>query len=333
MPVGFDLTRRIVNVKWGGGIFVAAYHWFGNNSGSKVWTNKPKSTKLDDWKVTFSTPANSVGFSVSEYPGSATYASIGANKETGKKGQPVFVIGGLSLSIENPGSGMMLTSSNGTDWSSQTYGGENAYVYLITWKEDEQALYAGMVDIVTEDTGPVLYDVTLKSTDGKSWNETSRVKQDRGAEFSRPPPVEAFCSDKIKDRNNNRVPTSVFGYDKNQDILIAPDPINMSFGITYREEDVHHGERLKIKRGPDNPDPGEKTVSLPSGMALVWAVAFAGGVWQAAGRAPGAFPQHGVIATSTDNGDTWQITLTEDPGSDFTSVMGGATADQSTASM
>lgn len=325
MPVGFDLTRRIVNVKWGGGVFVAAYERFGSNPASRVWTNKIKSSKLDAWKVTFSTPANSDGFSVSEFPGSATYASIGANKETGKKGKPVFVIGGLSLSTENPGPGKTLTSSNGTDWSSQTHGGDNAYVYLTTWDEDKQAFYAGMIDIVSDETGRVQYDVSLKSPDGRSWNEITRIELVRTRK--EPAPVENFCSNKIRDINGNRVPTSIFGYDEATDILIAPDPINMTFGITY-DDPINHGTALKIKRGPDNPDPGEKILPLPAGMARVWAVAFAGGIWQAAGLAPGAFPQHGIVATSTDNGDNWTITLTEDPGSDFKSVMGGATADQ-----
>jgi hypothetical protein len=312
MGAQLDLTKDVVNVKWGGGIFVTGFYGY-DFSSSKIYTNKK-----NKWNVTFSAPVNSSSFGVlASFPGGIAYASVGADKENKIKGKPIFVLGGTTT--KDGGPAMMLTSSNGIDWSSQTFGAKG-FIYLVTWNETDQALYAGMVDIVEPDDAQVtLYDVTLKSADGKTWTQSGRILQDRRPD--QPAPVAQYCSDKILDRNGNRVPTSVFGYDKNKDILIAPDPINMTYGISYPSgEPIHHGERLKIKRGPNNPDPGERTVSLPAGMELVWAVAFAGGVWQAAGQ--------GIVATSTDEGQTWKTTLSEEPRAGYTSVAGGATSDQ-----
>lgn len=312
MGVQVAHVTKVVNVKWGGGIFVTGFYGY-DFSSSKVYTNKK-----NKWNVTFSAPVNSSSFGVlPSYPGGIAYASVGADKENKIKGKPIFVLGG-TMNKDN-GPAMMLTSSDGSHWSSQIFGAKG-YIYLVTWNETNQAFYAGMVDIIEADGAQVaFYDVTLKSTDGKKWNEIGRIAQNRRSD--QPAPVAQFCSNQILDRNGNRVPTSVFGYDKNKDILIAPDPINMTYGLGYPSgEPIHHGEKLKIKRGPNNPAPGVKTVSLPAGMELVWAVAFAGGVWQAAGQ--------GIVATSTDEGQTWKKTLSEEPRAGYTSVAGGATSDQ-----
>jgi hypothetical protein len=116
----------------------------------------------------------------------------------------------------------------------------------------------------------------------------------------------------------------VFGYDKDKDVLITPDPVNMTWGITYPAgEPTQHGDQLKITRGPGNDAPGSTIKALPHGMNRVWAVAYAAGIWQAAGQTS-AFPEHGVVATSVDDGETWTITLTGVAGSAFTNVAAGS---------
>jgi hypothetical protein len=296
---------QIVNVQWGGGIFVAT----GNIAGN-VWTSKK-----DKWEKTFSSSPSSNGFVVSDYPGSGVYGDVGTDDES----NPMFVLGGESFTDGSAGPAMFLTSSNGKDWTTKNVAAQGE-VYLVTWDESAKTFYAGMTD-TSELLDPLsarrVFEVALRSTDGKVWSEIRRIElSDNPADA----PVEPYCSDKIRDSNGRRVPTSVFGYNKGNDILIAPEPINMRFGRTYPENEINHGTSLKIKRGPENEKPGTSTIALPSGMQRVWAVAFAGGVWQAAGQSGSDLSPRGIVATSSNNGDTWEKTLTDDPISRLSTV-------------
>lgn len=306
MALALNHYQQVRNVKWGGGIFVAT----GNVAGN-VYTSKKGKGK--EWKKTFTRHAN--GFVVSDYPGSGVYGDVGTDDES----KPIFVLGGLSFTDDNPSSAMFLTSSNGEDWTTKNVAAQGE-VYLVTWDESAKTFYAGMLD-TSERLDPSsarrIFEVALQSTDGNAWSEIRRI------ELSGDPadaPVEPYCSDKILDSNGRRVPTSVFGYNKGNDILIAPEPINMRFGRTYPEDEINHGTSLKIKRGPENKNPGTSTIALPSGMQRVWAVAFAGGVWQAAGQSGSDSAPTGIVATSSNNGDTWETTLTDDPISRLSTV-------------
>jgi len=312
MPFGLDLTRSIVNVQWGGGIFVVAYQWFGTNPSSNVWTSDAQGKQ---WQKTFSTPANSSGFRVSAFPGGGVHGMISIADAADR---PIFVLGGRD---GDTGGAMFLNSSDGKKWSSKSQSADDGEVYLLTWDEDAKTFYAGMWLLTQDGTG---YDVALKSTDGTNWTEVTRVVTVPGYR----PPVERFCSDKIKDRNGNRVPTSVFGYNKGSDTLIAPEPIDMTFGQGYTTTgtELKHGLQLKIIRGPANDSPGTDIISLPSGMSRVWAVGYVGSIWQAVGEMPSGSFASGVVATSNDVGLNWEKTLTESPGSSFTAVAAGQTA-------
>jgi hypothetical protein len=196
--------------------------------------------------------------------------------------------------------------------------GSYGEVYLMTWNENEKAFYAGMRDYSNPEAQ---FDVAFRSDDGFSWEEIGRIVSVVDTIES---PVEPYCSDKVTDINGNNVPTSIFGYDEKNDILITPDPVHMTFGISYPAgEPTQHGDQLKITRGPGNDAPGSTIKALPHGMNRVWAVAYAAGIWQAAGQTS-AFPEHGVVATSVDDGETWTITLTGVAGSAFTNVAAGS---------
>src|SRR5262249_27094653 len=148
-----------------------------------------------------------------------------------------------------------------------------------------------------------------------SWSEIGRADWWGDPKDPRAP-VEPYCSNKILDKYGQKVPTSVFGYDKNKDTLIAPDPLWISFGNGYPAgESEYHGQNgVKIIR-----EGGTPVIIMPTGMDNVSAVAFAGGIWQAAG----SIGDHGVVATSHDDGQTWSVTLTETSDNFFSAVAGG----------
>jgi hypothetical protein len=314
-------------VKWGGGgIYVTGSQWYLNaNLSSDVWTNKIKSKSEEDltlWEETYSVPHGGE-FMVSGFPGSGTGAMVGFDSATGERGSLIFVLGGQQDRKETGGSAaaMILTSTDGVDWTPQVVGSYGD-VYLVTWNDDENVLYAGMQDYseVEASEGRDVFDVVLRSTDGLEWTRTERKL--RGLPFESP--LEKYCSDRIRDVHGHKVPTSIFGYDGTTDVLIAPDPISISWGVTYPAgEDIEHGHRLKITRGPGNDNPGESTVALPDGMDRVWAVAHEAGIWQAAGGTE-TYPPKGIIATSVDAGLTWETTLEGEPGTLFMMVAAGS---------
>lgn len=314
-----DVLTRITNVNWGGGgIYVTGSQLFFTNEISNVFTNiaSKDDDDLTNWNVTFSSPRGD-GFMMSEYPGSSLCAAVSPDPE--KPSTPIFVLGGLNDQDDKPRAAMMLTSSDGKTWTPKTFV-ESGEVYLLTWDEAKKAIYAGMRDYSKLTEEHIIYDVVLASSDGLTWTEAER-KPDAGYWSS---PVEKYCSDKVKDVHGNNVPTSVFGYDDRADILITPDPVSISFGVSYPiGEKIQHGFQLKIIRGPANEFPGSETMALPAGMDRVWAVAYAAGIWQAAGQA-GDDPGSGVVATSVDDGATWEITLVTAAGYVFSSMAAGS---------
>src|SRR5262249_15872751 len=202
MPVGLDLTRSIVNVQWGGGVSVVAYQWFGFNPSSNVWTSNAQGK---EWQKTFSTPAHGPGFMVTAFPGGGVHGMVGI---TGEPNRPMFVLGGRNEGTRVP---MFLNSPDGKDWSSKSNLSTDAgQVYLLTWDDDAKTFYDGMVINGEDGTD---FDIALKSIDGTNWTEVDRAVIIIGYR----PPVERFCSDKIKDKNGNKVPTSIFGYNKGSD--------------------------------------------------------------------------------------------------------------------
>lgn len=328
MPLDLDFLTRVVNVHWGGGIYVTGSQWFYTNPASVVWTNEIDDTEnLTDWSKTISTPHGG-GFMPSAFPGSGVCALVGPTDNKA----PMFVLGGLQDNIEEggpPGAAMMMTSNDGVSWSPQTFV-SSGDVYLLTWDEDKQAFYAGMWDysqLLDPESDRILIEIALRSTDGLHWTEVGRQSGDTSS--ARISPIEQYCSDKVIDVHGYKVPTSIFGYDEENDILITPDPVSMSFGTGYPAgEEIAHGHKLKIIRGPENDHPGTATKALPAGMDRVWAVAYAAGIWQAAGQTS-TFPGHGVVATSIDDGQSWTITLTDVAGSAFTNM---AAVDQTVSS-
>ena len=310
--LGLDFLTQIINVQWaGGGVYVAGSQRFFSNPKNDVWANTIKTTeKLTNWEKTLSTATG--GFMSAPFPGSGVWALMGDD--------PIFILTGAADNLETGGGspGMMVTSEDGSTWASHNFG-SFAVIYLVMWNKTDKALYAGMLDYSQVALDNTLFDVVLRSSDGLSWSEVERIPFVELYSSA----IEKHCSDKVIDIHGHKVPTSVFGYDEDNDVLITPDPVNMTWGITYPAgEDFQHGDRLKIIRGPNNENAGTVTMALPAGMARVWAVGYAAGIWQAAGEAGEPFA-HGVIATSVDDGNTWTITLVDVAGSSFANIAAG----------
>ena len=123
------------------------------------------------------------------------------------------------------------------------------------------------------------------------------------------------CSKRVLDKNGLPQPDGIYGYDKKKNILITPEVMPaIIYGTgthdpTFIVLDPFHPERggeakstVKVIKKDENGKDITKIVD--TGVPQVWSVAFAGGVWQAAGG--GITPNQGsMVATSIDDGETW----------------------------
>jgi hypothetical protein len=107
-----------------------------------------------------------------------------------------------------------------------------------------------------------------------------------------------------QDGDNHNCPGGVYGYDWAKKILMAPYPDIAAFAYEQR----FTAPQVQIRKEHES---GERTytyINMPGGMTQIVSVAFAGGMWQATG---GTDDETALIATSTDDGETWSITYSQ----------------------
>jgi hypothetical protein len=306
---------RLIAVSWmraGGGVFVSGDEWgivrtsrMNTATLDQTWTGQylpwPQDTLLDENAGQFS---------------SASYALVGADKPAGKKGTPTFVIGGQGFPYPpgefNQAYAAIFVSQDGYSWSlamtippSET----NTQASNIVWdKAANGGAGAFFADIHTNfiPTG-AQSSVTYTSVDGVSWTES-------GDDFV------SHCNGQIPGK-----PDGFYGYDAGTGVLIQPNDEGLGSGF---------GVIVTNNSGKTQVDLFDALGSL----VVINCVAFAGGIWEAAGSSgitPDAPEQTVITLSSTDNGQTWtQVTkgalgMHEEEGaaSYFGAIVGGPNTD------
>lgn len=329
MPLDPTFLSRIINVKWGGDSTTAAGTLRTGFAGEANYTyccTMTTSTEKPEWKQTgryVSSPEPDVLTGFEMGIGCMVYANVGADAD-GKGGTPTFVAGGAWGSSRGQPARIM-ASNDGANWINTYSSKGTGAVYRVCWDEQEHAFYAAYQDDSEGDTGGTdTYDVLLRSATGSGWSEVSR-KQVGGIGFDLPPnyvnPIVNHGGTKVKDANGNYVPNCFWGYNKATKTLIFPDP-------PYGAGSDHIGEQLKIER--EREDGTKEITKTTLSFDTIWAVAFAGGIWHAAGQKDETSPGQGGtgrIATSTDDGKTWEVTFEGKAGNPIASIASAPTKD------
>jgi hypothetical protein len=289
MPLGLDFPQRVVNVQWGGKA-VAGSSWFGLDKSTYIY--RLKSSKWEPI-LTF-TPAQNIGL------GNAVFASIA-------KDGPRFIVG---TGFSDSGKTEIKMSKNTQDWVT-VYSKSQAEVYGVCWDETEKAFYAAMT--LREDGAQ--FDVLLRSPTGSGWLEVSRATYG-SLPAGYQSPIILHGGNKVKDSNGNSVTNAFWGYNENSGILMYADPPYNYWGPPIGFDKLY-GAKIVIK----SPS-GTTKKSLP-GFGSIWAVAYGGGIWHAAGdsrSSNGDVSAKAIIATSTDNGVTWKTTFSGVAGTSIGSI-------------
>jgi hypothetical protein len=299
MPIGpysQDVLTRIVNVKWGGGVFIAGdlasnVYYLKPGGDEPAWQNLGK---LDFGKE------DEDGLVTGRVAGSA-YAAIDVKDSSGNitGTKPVFIlVGGSGFTGEI---GIIMASSDGLSWSKVfTFKGnpdsdkyKSAGIFGVVWNETAEMFYAGghQSDNFADNAANIFWmsetDILFQSADGYSWSEAGRHEMRVDIVDGVIPPYPKYktgllvaqCRDLVKDANNNNIPDGNYGYDKSN-LLIAPtvtSKIDYLFG-TYLN-DIPHGSAVTVTGlGEDPPPPYPSNTGIPTTC-----VATVGGEWVAAG--------------------------------------------------
>jgi hypothetical protein len=313
-----DPLQTIVNVSWGGGSLFAAGQVTtvpGSNPqhNLEILTSKvkTKAQKAINWSQREELV---VGSSVFD-PRASAYGNPGADPSAGVKGTPTLLIGGNEIRFGPAGAGfvyhtfIMTSTDGGLTWT-RTHDQENGFVVAMAYDPKEQAFYAQHTQI---DPSTNTYSWTvLTSSDGSSWGVASSGDGANDGLYASPI-ITSICDPIYQDGEGNNCPGGIYGYDKKKGIVIAPYPPFPAFHYESRD----YGQQIQIITKDGSGD----DIKSVGGMDTVYAVAFAGGIWQAAG---GSGDSTGVIAASIDDGKTWQIVHTCDAGVSLVEALSAA---------
>ena len=278
-----DLVTRIINVQWGGGIFIA-----GNYDGNIYRLGEDR-----EWQ--------SLGkLDFDKYEGDMYIGTLhgSASALVGENRQQVFVLVGGGEA--NNAKGIIMASIGGEEWqrvyqigaASDTF--IQAIVFGVTWNKDDQLFYAGahetheFNDPDTGDSWMSETDILLQSSNGFSWSvaNSHEIKIEAFGGDPLPPWPEyntgflaAHCSDMVKDERGNNVPDGNYGYDKDRKLLVEPNSMPSIAYLTGAIGPPSASAGIKVtKLDPEDTAPFNEATGIPTSC-----VAFAGDVWVVAG--------------------------------------------------
>ena len=289
-PHGEDYFGRIVNVHWPkklgpmtGGVFIA-----GDYDSNIYYMKVGEGGKIDP---TGALPVwqnlGTLDFTLDDgmFNGRVQGSAYGLVNDK----NPVFVlVGGGGTATSR---GIIMASRDGLSWSrafsfgvdSGTYRGAN--LFGVVW--DGTSFWAGGHQTDNFSEGDVNWmsetDILFHSSDGFSWNEAGRfvlrIDKPVGGPFPPWPDyitglLAAHCSGKVVDSYGNGVPGGNYGYDADNNILLAPiDPSVVEYFYGGVSISTPNGVS---NRGADVPFP------VDPGLPIL-CTATAGGTWVYAG--------------------------------------------------
>lgn len=260
--------NRVVNVHWGGGVFVAG-GVPDNYYGSK-----------NNWQNLGPLQFDSYG-----YASASAFAKVGNKK--------VFVLGGqvndgkssIATGISRQGP-MILSSNDGKTWNiayeasdiltSSSSKGE--YVTGIVW--DNGRFYATLLATIIEGGSRYQRETLLQSVDGKSFSMADTRRHELQEDWSTLPSlIDPHCT---KPANKNEIPDGYQAYNAGGEIFAKPQDLEAFWvtGAAYAEKAVSNERPLA--RAVTFTKTGHATTSSPTSMGC-YAVAYSGGTWVAVG--------------------------------------------------
>jgi hypothetical protein len=316
MPFGLLFPDQIVNVKWGGGIFVV--------KSAEGFLYRGSGKNPEDWK-SLGQPNAIHGF-VGPNSGSS-YAEIG--KTDTEPGTPVFVISAVRDDDDDNRGSVILASRDGRDWKIvfekyEVNDGDHRDPFIfeptgIVWDEDANKFYAAFYTVIADfDTegnvtardGERIYS----SSDGRSWGlEISDVGHENppGLSEDSVSKLIQFCKKPENTKGDTEMPDGLQAYNEAGNTFMKPTSL-VSFSPTNGA--IYDGD----KAAPSvtiitEDDDGNTITTTKSVNAPCYAVAQMGGMWAACG---GDEPNLS-INISTDGGETWTQVHTDTSGDSF----------------
>jgi len=298
VPVALDLLTRVRNIHWkvGGGVFV-------NGGGTQRYLKMGKTSGVK-WTWTDLGPLDfsSVGTSHA-----SSFAKVG------NPPLPVFLLGGNDFggeTGETTDNGLIVASNDGLSWSRvHTVASGDAFsdamLLGIVWDKAAQCFYAGahIFTVQGRDLPDLDEDILLQSFNGRTWSEIAREGWASTSVGHTEGLLAQHCSKRVTDSFGNGVPDGVYGFDANNDILIAPSVVP---AIHYNDGLIRSHPVSTVAVKTKAPDGTEITRTVDVGIP-VNCVAYAGGIWMAAGGTP----TDPMTAYSIDDGATWTKITTE----------------------
>ena len=163
---------------------------------------------------------------------------------------------------------------------------------------------------------PAVYDV-LSSADGFSWKVVETHERTEFDEIWASDQLQATGTDMIKDTNGNIVPNGgLFGFDKDRSTWITPKPLVEVYSWHGNPDAESPGDAVEIIKKIIDPKTGAVTISRTTKtvpISFVICVGCAGSIWQAGGYEKRDEDNLSIkIATSIDDGETWEISYSSD---------------------
>lgn len=309
-------TALLKSVGWSGGFMLGVNHLVEGTDGdtadaillhgSKSWTEAKTLTRA---RTIYDNRAGAYGNPPTK---------IDANGNPIKT--PTYLLGGGATVFGVPDPGFLYvgwietTTDGGKTWT-RSYEAEQSRVVAIVYDKTDKVFYA---QATANDTGGADYVwQVLKSADGMTWAVVETSPGGPATNQYASPIMTAAADPIYQDGNHNNCPGGVYGYDEAKKILMAPYPDIVPFAYERR----FGAPQVQIRT--ENPA-GHRTstyIDIP-GLDTIISVAYSGSMWQAAGSGDTA-----QIATSTDDGETWDITYSAGPAGSSAMVVLGAQAD------
>jgi len=223
---------------------------------------------------------------------------------------PTFLLAGLSTKFDSSPVGFLYTAwieastDAGATWV-RGYEADHSFVVALVYDKEQSKFFAQAVTDAQKFPGDEDYTwIVLESRDGLSWGVVESTPGHPGVGNQYASPIMTAAADAIyQDGFNNNCPGGVYGYNKAAKILMAPYPDIVAFAY----EGKFGSPQVQIRSEDETGYRAYRYIDIP-GMESVVSVAYAGGIWQAAGFSS---DDTAVIATSKNVGTTWDITYSQ----------------------
>lgn len=315
MPFAQLFPEQIVNVQWGGGIFVV--------KSLESFLYRGKGTKESGWQ-SVGTPFDIIGAAAGN-SGSSYAAEIG--KTDTEPGKPVFVISSVRADDDGNNGSVILASRDGRNWEIvfelyEVNDGPRRDPYIfeptgIVWDDNGRAFYAAFYTVVAlfdEIEKVITFDGEriYRSSNGFTWLlhiDEAVNPEPPGIGFDSTSLLLQFCKKPENTKGANKMPDGLQAYSETSKTFMTPTALTTFSPVNGA---IYDSATSSVKIVVENDDGSTTTATRPT-SAPCFAVAHTGGSWAACGGADRDLS----IDISTDSGETWTQAYTDHSGQSF----------------